>query len=672
MLADVTGRQRWFPRLTLVGIVLGAWSYHFWQASKRVTPWIFPDENRYAAYARAVAETGIPRVRGETAWLESLQSYLTAPSWFIDDVATAHRVSQAISVLAVCLTAIPVYLLARRLAPTTISLLAAAGSVMIPAAYYGSTFMQESFALPIVATAAFFTFRLLERFTWANAAGLVATCLVALVTRGQLVVLPAIALLAFALDRAARFARTSRSRAIWVCTGAGVALAVLLTVLHTRDVIRLEAGVRSAAAAAVAVAVVPAVALVSSTGAVGRLDRAQAAFAAVAGAFLFILILYAARKAAAVPIWLTQVEERNAIYLEPLAFVALAGVAGRVGARLAIAGSAVVVAGIAALRMPEVATSPILTENPGLSWLFHIPTLGVFDASITPVLFALAIVGGLLMMRRAATGVLLAVCATLAGIAGSYAYRGDHGAAASLDQLWLQPSRDWVDREAGSRKVVALVTPAITDLAGLQLLHFWNRRLRDYTSAVGGSSPAIAGPHMTFDPGSGTFPAAAGGLALHADDVIVAGQQIGPGGTLGLVLTSIDVAETTRRTDFRDPRGVVGAHLVGRYRDGWVGGDLVINELLYGASDDHPIKVTVDTTNGIIQSPRRVIATRGSLRKVWTVRPNEIRVLELPVDSTHRKVRLRFSPLVVAGPTDPRTVSLQVRDIRLPDFGGLS
>src|SRR5207247_1356994 len=71
----------------------------------------------YSELSRSIASTGHPLVRGGASHFPALlQPLLTAPAWFADDVATAYRLAQAIDATVMALAAIPVYVLARRLA----------------------------------------------------------------------------------------------------------------------------------------------------------------------------------------------------------------------------------------------------------------------------------------------------------------------------------------------------------------------------------------------------------------------------------------------------------------------------------------------------------------------------------------------------------------------------
>src|SRR5262245_45564099 len=276
--------------LLVAGVVVLAAVYQYLQAHRRATPWIFPDENRYAAFARAVAETGRNSLHGEHPITGSLQSYLLALPWRIGDVSTAWQLEKAITVTAFCLAAIPVYLFARRLASQWAALLAAAASVLLPAAFYSATLMQEPFAYPVVLTAALLTARLIERFSWRIVIGLAIVSIIGVLLRGQLAIVPlaaAIALLADAAAQAIRGRRPDR-RAILVGVVALVGGALLFR--QTYGFVLLKDGWRglvdhpgtffrvmshSSATTVIAVAVVPAVALLACLVWLGSAERSE-------------------------------------------------------------------------------------------------------------------------------------------------------------------------------------------------------------------------------------------------------------------------------------------------------------------------------------------------------------------------------------------------------------
>src|SRR5262249_25132747 len=93
----------------------------------------------------------------------------------------------------------------------------------------------------------------------------------------------------------------------------------------------------SSATTVIAVAVVPAVALLACLVWLGAAEGARGALAAVAAGFVVTFVLYTGLKSASQGfVFITRVEERNLIYLEAIALVALAATAGRLRARTLI------------------------------------------------------------------------------------------------------------------------------------------------------------------------------------------------------------------------------------------------------------------------------------------------------------------------------------------------
>ncbi len=654
-------RLKLSPWWLVAAIVAAATSYHYLQARQRVTPWIFPDENRYAAFARAVAETGKATVRGEHIWQESLQSYLLAPAWSVHDVGVAFELSKATSCLFFALTAVPTYLLARNFSPTWAALLASAGAVLIPAAIYGSTLMQEPFALPAAMAAAYLSVRFIERPNLRMGLGLAAACIAGIGMRGELVVIPAAVVVALGTDWVARHVRSHpRQGATWIASATALAALVAAgTVAQRTSYLDLGAGVRSLAAASLAVAVVPMVALVGSLQDLGNSDRARSAFSAVALVFGLAFVAYTARKASTIPISLTAVEERNLIYLEPLAMVALAGWCGRLRIRAALAGGIALCPVIWSLSLPKVAAGPILTENPGLSWFWHI---GRSTSGTSTLLMVIAVLAVPLLMLAQARAVLLLAAGAITAVAGSYAYRGDHAVAQSVATVWFQPERGWVDRAADGRRVTILTSPDITDLNGLELLYFWNRSIHDYVGALGGASLGIAGRQLAAD-ATQTFPVARGGLVLHTELLTMRGKQIvAPLGAY-YVLSGTD----DRLVGLSGQRAVIAGSVTGRFRDGWIGENLTIRRFDGAIQSRGPMRLVVDTRNPAINAPHRITVRLGSFKRAWIIPPNVSRELVVPLPPRPFELTVRATPTVTAGPTDPRQISVQLPPVIFPD-----
>ena len=118
---------------------------------RRGTPLYYPDEYIYTAIARSIADTGIPRLRGDAFHFPSiLVSYLTAPAWLISDVSVAFHVVVAMGGIAFSLAVFPAYMLARRLGISPGGgLVVALLSVLVPDAAFATTALTEPFAYPL-------------------------------------------------------------------------------------------------------------------------------------------------------------------------------------------------------------------------------------------------------------------------------------------------------------------------------------------------------------------------------------------------------------------------------------------------------------------------------------------------------------------------------------------
>ena len=114
------------------------------------SPWILPDELLYTELARAIADGGLPAVRGDaTLGWGVVYPLLIAPAWAVfDDPVDAYRAALAINAVLMSLAAVPAYLLARLFVGRTASLLVAAGSVLTPMLALTSVVMTENAAYP--------------------------------------------------------------------------------------------------------------------------------------------------------------------------------------------------------------------------------------------------------------------------------------------------------------------------------------------------------------------------------------------------------------------------------------------------------------------------------------------------------------------------------------------
>lgn len=661
-------------------IVVAAAIYHWVQARGRVTPWIFPDEIRYAEAARAVAATGVPTVRGVTEVTGAVHAYLLAPAWLIDDVGTAWAVAQAVNALAFASAAIPVYLMARPLCSRGPALAAAGASVLLPAAFYVSTLMTEAVAFPVVLWAVLAAMRLAGGGGFRWLAVLAGACLLGAGVRDQLLVLPLAAAATVALGRRASLGRAARlaiaaagvvavaALALWVLGGDGVAAA--RHALVDRRGVAVRSALDSAGATAVALWAVPAVAYGASLGWLGRAQAPERrALAAALAAFGAVLIAYTGVKAAIFGGITESPEERNLIYLQPLALVALAAAAGRAG-RLAAAAASVAVAGLVlGTPLANLPSSPILSENPGTSWLWHV-ALGPegLEGWVRPLMLGLAAAGAAVVLvprpRLLAWSVVPVALALV--WTGSLTYRGDHRFSEAVAARWVPAERDWIDRRAGGATAGVVVTDDLSDLSGIWSALFWNRSLTRIAEVDNGlllvPGPRGVGPGGEVGLGDAAYALSSGAAAMRGDLVARAG---------------LDGYRLTRLTG--DPR--LAARLEGRLPDAWGGEELRVTR--YGAGPAGTVEVPASAANPVIAEERTVILLRrdeatdvSAVGPGWTaagrtrLAPGAGRTLRVRVPGGPFTVAVRVYPLTSPAELgispDVRRLGLQYGAVRVP------
>ena len=654
----------------VAGVFLAVLAYHLLQAGRRVGPWIFPDEVRYAEFARAVAEQGSASVAGERPVFGSLQSYLLAPAWLADDPGIAWALSKSINVLAFCLTAIPVFFLARRYVNLPLATLTAATAVLLPSAFYASTMMQEAIALPIALTAALLATRLIERFRWWDLAALGLVSAAGVGARGQLVIIPFAAAVAFLIHTGATLARrrTPDWRPCWVALGLIAVGAALFSQVH--DFSLLGAGRRNAVkdpsrffdvilnstgAMIVGTAVIPVIALAVLFATIGGRDRARAALGATAMGFTVVFLAYTGLKSASQDFaFITLVEERNLIYLQPIAIVAVAAIVSTTSRAAIGAATFVVGAILIALPITAVGSASVLSENPGLSWVWHLHEVWDVDLELplTLIMLVVAGVGAILIARGGQMGKCLILTAAAGALMGAFAYKGDHKFGRDLAAAWLKPDRLWLDRATSRADTTVLVTKEIADLNGIYLLAFWNRSIRAYATLDGASGPGIAGSIATTDK-DGTFPTDSSNYVLHPGVLTLRGLPIPVPASVNYRLTK--TGGSPARIDTR---------IDGVAPDGWAGDQFSVRRLGNGSAG--VLKVWFSAKTAFFQRPRLVRATVGARGQHLTVVPGTERTMTLTVPAGPFTAKFALSPTDSPGFHDPRQLSLQVGQVLFP------
>lgn len=187
-MAAVTGK-RW-PVVSLAAIVVGAFVVYGLLSTLVSVPRVHPDEVRYMIGASSLVEGDGLSLRGDEYGFGPLHAAVLAlVLWLSPDLEGAYPWFKLVNALFWALTAIPIYLLARRLLSEWWSVLAAGLAVAIPSSISVGTVMTESMAFFTAAVALYATMLALERPTWRRQTLLLATIAVAFLARSQLGVL---------------------------------------------------------------------------------------------------------------------------------------------------------------------------------------------------------------------------------------------------------------------------------------------------------------------------------------------------------------------------------------------------------------------------------------------------------------------------------------------------
>ncbi|MHB8642854.1 MAG: hypothetical protein ACYDA3_08220 [Gaiellaceae bacterium] len=308
------------PRATTVavtGLVAAAALLLFVAGRAIPTPWILIDELLHAELARGLRTGAGYDVRGHGLNVSWTYPALLAP------FAWSYGAMKAVNAVVIALTAVPVFLWARRLVSDLSALAAAVLTLLLPSLLFSSTLMLESLFLPLFVAACFLIALALERPT----PGLQLAALVAIAsasaTRVQgLILVPVVVLCALTLRRVRELAPT-----LAVCAVVSLAVVVKLAAgglgvyAGTRSA-HYAAGpiagwlVRNAGELSLAVGIVPVAALLALRARTLR----ERAFVAVVGWTTAALVALASVSASWQPPGL---KERYMLEAMPLLLVAL-------------------------------------------------------------------------------------------------------------------------------------------------------------------------------------------------------------------------------------------------------------------------------------------------------------------------------------------------------------
>jgi hypothetical protein len=508
--------------LWLAGIVVVSAAVRIALARRIVAPWIMVDELIYSELAKSAAEHGRFLIRDvPTGGYGFVYPLLIAPAWrAFAAVPDAYRAAKTINAVAMSLTAVPAYFLARRLLSPPLSLIAAALAVLVPSMLYTGTLMTENAFYPLFVLTALALVVMLERPTRLLQVAVVALCVLAYETRAQAIVLvPAVATapLLRALMEPQRFRRTLRPFAfLYGLIAAGTVVALLATVARGRSPSELLGAYRAATDSSYStgqilryivyhvaeldlyLGVVPFAALLTLWFAPRAASSAARALAAASLALTAWLVVEVAAFASQPSV--ARIEERNMFYVAPFALTALVGLAanGVIPKRRGAVAAAAAVAGLlpAAIPYDRLITTSALSDTLALLpwWWVNDHWISLNHIRWAALAVSVAAAAVFLFLPRRWALVFPGLVAVYFVATAAVVENGRHGIRkASIGSLWagirvLHP--DWIDRAVGRKQEVAVLWSGNLGIYTVWENEFFNRSVGPvYTSAgaaVGG------------------------------------------------------------------------------------------------------------------------------------------------------------------------------------------
>jgi Dolichyl-phosphate-mannose-protein mannosyltransferase len=700
--AQVRSRVAAIPTWVLVGGLFAlSFVYRFVYAIRDPVPWIFQDELAYSELAKAFGETGAFAIRGVegTGGFAVLYPLLIAPAyWLFDSIPDAYDALRVINCALMSSTVVPVYLIARRLVPRYLALLAAALSVALPSLTYTGTVMTENAFYPLVALWALTLIRALEHPTVLRQLLVFAVFGLAFLARVHAVVLlpvlVASVVIVVVLDalaaRDAPFVRrlAASARPFWATGAVAVLGAASLFVRQAargaglHEVLGVYGGVAhfdyevgeiahwlllhlaeldilfGVFGVAALIAVVPWSLRPSQ-------PRELRIFGAVAitlvPTFVVVGAAYAADPAAA------RIMERNVFHVAPIVFVALVVWVGRGAPRpwWAVAPAALF-AGTLTLALPlnDFFNDVAVHSTTGLVPLWRWRDRAFSPESIDEVVFLAAVLAALafvLVPRRFA--VVLPLLVLLFYVAGNRTVEGKtHSASVDSFKAGVGGApRDWIDRAVGQ-------DADVTSLwwTGSNAVPYWEGQFfnRSVNRAL-----TLSGPYDGFYHAFTYIQVAQNGALLNrvtgdplrADYVLtdegtrLHGRLVAENERIGLVVYDID--------------GQLQANerLGGLYPDNWSGGGFGYERF---ACDPGVLRLSLENNRLVHPKPFTAsLLVHGEeirqLRFAPSLRRYTVSVPVQPRDQVCRvELQMPTGPAAAATPGDPRELGLRFRSVR--------
>ncbi len=339
------------PRRTFVDRLLAAYPLllaylallllYAWQTTRIPSPWIFTDELQWSLLSRGVAHSGHPQLRMHDASFHSLYAYLLAPAWWFGGTSPGYAAAKYINAVVMTASLFPAYALGRLFLGRVSATLCAIATAAIPSLALTGVLMPESLAYFWSVLSLWLAARALLRPARGTIAAAVAAAAVAPLVRDQLQVI------AFALAVAAVIVIATSSAGgrplragppvtgpaprSW-CAGAVIAADVFLAHHSYQWFIgthfwhrAFTYGLWAFGAFAIGVGVLPVFLALAGRSAARSSNRSDRALLGLLVGAALGFGLYTAVKASYISTKFSiRVEERNLIYLSPLAFICAA------------------------------------------------------------------------------------------------------------------------------------------------------------------------------------------------------------------------------------------------------------------------------------------------------------------------------------------------------------
>jgi dolichyl-phosphate-mannose-protein mannosyltransferase len=488
----------------LAAIVLVSFAFRAWLARGMVAPFIMVDELVYAELAKSFAADGELLVRGVSAPGYSIvyPVLISPPYALFDSLTDAYAAVKTINALLMSLAAVPAFLLARRVVPPGLSLLAAVLALALPSLVYTGTVMTENAFYPAFLAASLLLVLVLERPTWRRQAGLLAALGIAYATRQQaLALVPALltAPLLLALFRRQRLRVSLRPFAplygVVLAVGALVLVAQVVRGRSLSDLLGAYSvvGERHYDVGEVArfllyhwaefdlyLGVLPLAATIVLVGLAHKLDSSLQVYLAAATSIAFWLVLVVAAFASE---FASRIQERNVFVVAPLFLIGLLAWADRGAPRPRVV--SVGAAAASALLVLAIPFERFIDEPAKSDTLMLLPWWSVQDTTglewIAEIVLVLALAAAVLFLalpRRLALALPLVVLGYYA-VVFKPIWAGAHGLKEASEGALFQgiraAPRDWIDSAVPDGVNVAVLWANRADRFTVNQNEFFNR-----------------------------------------------------------------------------------------------------------------------------------------------------------------------------------------------------